>query len=368
MSNKIKSYVFCFLAFIIGLLAGTSYYVLAFSPQSDTLYSFSNGDLTIHFLELGNQYAGDCIYIKANDNDILIDAGSRQNSATTIINYIDNYCLDNKLEYVIATHAHQDHIAAFSSTSSRKGIFEQYETGTIIDFGDATKYVRESASTTSVYNNYVQARNQEIENGATYIKVSDYNNDSFVSTFDLGQGITMKILYNYYYDHSASGNENNYSVCILISQGSTNILLTGDLEGLGETYLVQNNNLPECALFKAAHHGSYTGSSEELLSVIKPQNVVFTCVAGSCEYTKTDNNMFPSQTAINNISKYTKNCYITSECTSTKPDYSSYKSMNGDIVFSSNKDGFTITCNNNNILLKDTNWFKQNRTIPSYWA
>ena len=65
------------------------------------------------FLELGNYYAGDSVYIKAGEVDILIDAGSRASSSTTIHNYIKEYCTDRKLEYVIATHAHQDHIAGF---------------------------------------------------------------------------------------------------------------------------------------------------------------------------------------------------------------------------------------------------------------
>ena len=57
----------------------------------------------IHFLELGNDYAGDSVYIKANNYDILIDAGSRGNSAEYINKYVKNYCNDGKLEYVIAT-------------------------------------------------------------------------------------------------------------------------------------------------------------------------------------------------------------------------------------------------------------------------
>lgn len=35
-----------------------------------------NSNLSIHFLELGNQYTGDCVYIKAGETDILIDAAA----------------------------------------------------------------------------------------------------------------------------------------------------------------------------------------------------------------------------------------------------------------------------------------------------
>ena len=86
--------------------------------QSDTL--------SIHFMELGNKYTGDSIYIKAGETDILIDAGSRGNSADDITNYLNQYVEDNTLEYVIATHAHQDHIAGFVGTSQIKGIFDEF--------------------------------------------------------------------------------------------------------------------------------------------------------------------------------------------------------------------------------------------------
>lgn len=93
-----------------------------------------SGDLQIHFLELGNKYTGDCTYIKAGDTDVLIDAGSRTSSISTITSYIDNYCTDGVLEYVIVTHAHQDHYAGFAGDSSHESIFSIYECKTIIDF------------------------------------------------------------------------------------------------------------------------------------------------------------------------------------------------------------------------------------------
>ncbi len=357
--TKIKTVLFSIIALIFGVILGMGSYAIAFTPESDLLYRVTKGELSIHFLELGNKYAGDSIYIKANDYDILIDAGSRPDSASKISSYIDNYCTDNSLEYVIATHADQDHIAAFPK------IFEKYEVKNVIDFGTATN------KTTKTLEKYRDAVNNE-EN-VKYAKASDYNEPDFLSNIDnaipndktisLGEGITLKILYNYYQDHKTeTTDENNYSVCLLLTQGSNNILLTGDLEKDGEEKLVQNNDLPECVLFKAGHHGSKTSSTEVLLSKIKPKNVVFTCVAGSSEYTDNLLNMFPTQVAIDNISKYTKNCYVTSLCTNTDGKYDKFTSMNGDIIFKSNKNESKIICNNNYDLLKDTKWFETYRT------
>ena len=103
-----------------------------------------------------------------------------------------------------------------------------------------------------------------------------------------------------------------------------------------------------------------------IIVVVKPQNVVFTCVAGSTEYTKTEENTFPAQAAINRIAKHTKNCYVTSLCIDY--DAGEFESMNGDVMFVFNKEGSKVVCNNNYTLLKDTEWFKQNRTVPQSWA
>ena len=369
--TKFKTIVFCIIALVVGLIGGTSTYTLAFSPESDTLFSVASGDLSVHFLELGNQYTGDCIYIKANDIDILVDAGSRQNSATTISNYVNNYCKDGILEYVIATHAHQDHIAAFPTTSAREGIFELYTVENIIDFGTATKFEQPGAKQSETYKKYVYYRTEEIKNGATYTPISSFAKEDFgteKTQIDLGSGIKLTLLYNEYY-HTTTNNENNYSVCFLITQGSTSVLLTGDLEAEGEKKLIDNNKdiIPEdITLFKAAHHGSYTGTTKTLLDHINPKNVVFTCVAGSTEYTKNLNNAFPSKEAVNRVLEYTNNCYITSMCTNSKSEreagkYSDFASMNGDIIFISNKDGYSIKGTNNSTILKDTEWFKENR-------
>ncbi len=121
-----------------------------------------SNELSFHFLQLGNYNAGDCTFIKAGDVDILIDAGSRESSVPVIKNYIDQYCTDGILEYVIVTHADQDHIVGFTNqNSSNPGIFSSYQVETIIDFAKTNK-------TTQVYKNYVAARDAEVLAGAKH--------------------------------------------------------------------------------------------------------------------------------------------------------------------------------------------------------
>ena len=44
----------------------------------------AEGEMSFHFMTLGNSNTGDCTYIKAGEVDILIDAGSRANSVDDI--------------------------------------------------------------------------------------------------------------------------------------------------------------------------------------------------------------------------------------------------------------------------------------------
>lgn len=342
-------------------------------PVADgDLSEISTSEFSIHFLELGNKYTGDSTLIKCGNTEVLIDAGSRQSSATTITEYVNQYCTDATLEYVVATHAHQDHIAGFVGKSdgngSQTGVLYQYKVGTLIQFARHN-------STAAIYNSYVKAVSYAEEQGATvYTALQCWNgSDGASRSYDLSEAqdgsLTLNVLYNYYYENDTD-DENDYSVCVLLTykQGDTekNYLFTGDLEGNGESYLVDNNKLPEVELFKGAHHGSKTSSTDKLLSVIKPKNVAVCCCSGSTEYTSNNDNTFPTQAFIDRISVYTDNVYCTTLCTDYKNG--TFTSMNGNIIFYVSGDELKLWCSNNTTKLKDTEWFKSNRTTPSAWA
>lgn len=323
------------------------------------------GELSIHFLELGNYYAGDSVYIKAGDVDILIDAGSRASSASTIHNYISDYCTDNKLEYVIATHAHEDHISGFVGTSSNPGIFDLYQCDTIIDYAYKN-------TTSQISKNYVTKRDAEVTTGAKHYTAQDcvQGTNGATNKYQLTTDISFEILDQRYY-HEKSSDENNYSVCLLLNYGSNHFLFTGDLEKEGEESLVEKNNLPHCKVFKGGHHGSKTSSNDCLLNEITPEVVCVCCCAGSSEYTDNVDNMFPTQDFINRVAKYTNRVYVTTlakyEIATNKdgkeyPKVNGYASMNGNIIVTLNEaQEVVVTCSNNSTILKETEWF--NSTI-----
>ncbi len=314
---------------------------------------YSNGSMQVHFMELGNDKAGDCTYIKAGETDILIDGGSNYDSVDDISNYINQYVTDGVLEYVIVTHADMDHIACFAGSNSNQSLFEIYECEVIIDFALTNK-------TTQVYNKYIEKRDAEIAAGATHYTAAEcieQGNDVFF----VSSGVTMRILNQKYY-YEKTGDENDYSVCTLFTCGEENLLFTGDLEEKGEESLVEMNTLPKVTLFKAGHHGSPTSSNAALMSVIQPEIVCVCCCAGTDEYTDTPANQFPSQAMIDNVAPYTDKVYIP-----TTVDGEGYKSMNGNITVSILRGEVTVTCSVSNTKLKDTEWFKNNRTTPQAW-
>ena len=89
------------------------------------------------------------------------------------------------------------------------------------------------------------------------------------------------------------------------------------------------------------------------------------CAVGSDEYTDNVANMFPSQAFVDRVAPYTDRVYVT---TIVSDNNAGYESMNGNIVVTSDGKEVTVACSNNDILFKDTEWFKANRTLPQAWS
>ncbi len=343
-------------------------------------------DFQIHFMENGVYNTGDATYIKAGDTDILIDAGAIGASALTLIDYIDQYCTDGILEYVITTHAHTDHWAGMygnsqknskasvafpeGTTRDKTGIMYYYKIGTIIDFAQSEKEIDRTKDTE--YTKYLDAVDFAVSQGAThYTAVQCFENaDGAQREYVLDETleITMSIVYNKYY-FEKSNDENNHSVCTLFTFGEHNYLLTGDLEQKGEEELAKyydgstpEKTLPEVDLFKAGHHGSGTSSNDCLLSKINPKICCVCCCAGSDEYTVDLDNIFPTQAFVNRISKYTDRVYVTTylkEAETKATQAFQFASLNGSICVSSNGKYVGLYATNNLVKLKDSEWFNE---------
>lgn len=431
MKNKSLVIFLSIIMFLVGGLAGVGGVVyitlphheelleaedVYFSKSSDSqtvsiasgVQASETGAVSVHFLEVGNKYTGDCTYIKVGENiDILIDCGSKSNSVATVSEYLNQYVTDGTLEYVIITHGHQDHYAGFATTVKVDSIFDLYDCETIITFSNTnqkmpttyleetisskqyvsklgiTSYNQTTTSSSTLYANFnrelTDELNTTLSKGSkagqkpTHLLANEVvnNGQNGKIVLDSTNDINLQILDNYYYYNE--GHENDYSVCAMLNQGDKYFIFTGDLEEGGEKYLVDTARNPIFAtsyfttrtygveLYKAGHHGSKTSSSSELLEVIKPRIVCVCCCAGSSEYTDNVANQFPTKQFINRVSKYTTQVYVTTLCINYYNN--EFTSFNGNIVVMAKKEDVEVSvyCSNNTTLLKDTEWFKINR-------
>lgn len=319
-------------------------------------------DLSIHFLELGNKYTGDCTLIKVGETEILIDAGSRASSVPTIQNYLQQY-VDGPIEYVIVTHAHQDHYAGFATSKNQDSLFDLFEVETVIEFARTNQ-----KETGTMYQNYQREKQELIErcgtNVYTALECVNSSKDGAKPEYILGDNIKLQILYQKYYEQTSS-TENNYSVCCQIVYNDNYYLFTGDLEEDGEKSLVEKNadKLHPVEVYKAGHHGSKTSSSATLLAKIQPKVVCVCCCAGSSEYTTKNENQFPTQDFIDRVAPHTSQIYVTTLCIDYKAG--TFEPMNGNIVIYYRDNKRSIHCANNTTRLQDTDWFKNNRKLPA---
>ena len=362
---------------VLAIIAGVCYYFFVYKSShpaggspgivGGNVTEISSAVLSIHFIAPAVKASGDCTLIKVGNTEVLIDAGPTQGNVTEIKDYLAAYCTDGILEYVIATHADTDHIAGMVGTSSGgqyNGILYSYTVGTVITFDRTNKALQTDAGNPTLYARYLTALDYARARGANVYTASQCvaGADGASATYylDDAQTVYMNILNSYYYEHDSS-DENNYSVCMLLTQtlsggAQNNYLFTGDLEEDGEERLVELNTLPQVELYKAGHHGSKTSSTNALLEVIRPKYVAVCCCAGD-EYN------FPTQAFCDRVAEYTDKIYVT-----VRVDGDGYAAMNGDIVFYYGKSEeesektLKLWCSENDTVLKDTDWFAENRT------
>lgn len=219
--------------------------------------SISSGEtLEVHYIDVGQ---GDSIFIKCGDETMLIDAGERD-YGSVVTNYIKSHSDGTKLDIVIATHPHSDHIGGMAEVLENMGGAETLIVPKIVD-----QYV----PTTKTYEKFLKTAGN-LGMTLTPAKVGN--------TYNLGSA-TIEILSpakdNY------GDDMNNYSVVTKLTFGDNSFLFTGDAEKDVEKEMIDNGVLSDIDVLKAGHHGSNTSSSQAFLDVVKPEYVVIQCGAGN---------------------------------------------------------------------------------------
>ncbi len=203
-----------------------------------------DGKLAVHFLDVGQ---GDSIFIELpNDQTMLIDAGENYHGEG-IINYIKK-AGHSKIDYLVATHPHSDHIGSLPY------IVRNYEIGTV--------YMPKVSATSKLYESLlksVKSKKLSVKNGkagVNIVKIDDLSVDIIAPS---------KI------DES---NLNNCSIVIMLKFGNNSFLLTGDAE-TGEMKTVKADL--NAQVLKAGHHGSKNSTTKSLLKKINPEITIISC-------------------------------------------------------------------------------------------
>ena len=126
MNRLQKSLVMLFISFLLILQSGCIYNN-NYNNNSSEAFSPDNLTLKVHILDVGQ---GDSIFIELPTNEtVLIDSGEKKYS-DFIVSYIKN-CGYTKLNYIVATHPHADHIGGLSEIISELDFDKIYMTNAI---------------------------------------------------------------------------------------------------------------------------------------------------------------------------------------------------------------------------------------------
>lgn len=310
--------------------------------KDGTIYLGKEGttspELKVTFLDLygnsNNQQIGDSIFIEYGDIDILIDAGEKASGSCTVVPFLLEHVDDKKLEMIITTHADSDHLGGMVGLSGKDmygaleapGIEYQY----IVDFG----YEADS----KVYKDYVELRNERVQEGATYLSIKEIFNEENLEAaahFYLGEDMFLDFLDYKTYGIADIDDDNDRSVSCLLTHGEKKILLCGDSEKKEESYLTKLN-IGKVDVFKASHHGSPTSNTKNLLDQIRPEYVVI-CSSEENKYN------LPKKTIISRLIEYTQNVYATF--------------ISGNIEVISKNNNITITSVKALIPVQNSTWY-----------
>lgn len=204
--------------------------------QNQNDYINTNNDLLkVHYLDVGQ---GDSIFIELPNNETMLIDAAESYQSENIINYLKNLNYQ-KIDYVIGTHPHTDHIGGL------KDIINTFEIGKI--------YMPKVVSTTKTYESLLMAikdKNLKINTAKAGTSIIDTDT------------LKIKILAP---NNSTYTELNNYSVVTKISYGSTKFLFMGDAEKLSENEIKENVTAD---VIKIGHHGSNTSSSIDFIKKV----------------------------------------------------------------------------------------------------
>lgn len=209
--------------------------LLLFTPAA-------HADLRVHFIDVGQ---GDAILVQCDGAGMLVDAGPAE--AGAVVNkYIRNTAGLDRLDCVIVTHAHDDHL--YGTPDALHGLQ--------VD----TVYSSPAVPMTWWFGSILPLLRQDSLN-----LIRPAGGDSFTLG---GASVTFLNML------TASENANDLSLVVRVDYGETSVLLTADIEGEAELSLLEGTLPLKADVLKVAHHGGNTSTCEAFLKAVDPRYAV----------------------------------------------------------------------------------------------
>lgn len=219
------------------------------SPSPASIPGQTEGTLEIYVLDVGQ---GDSIFLRSpKGKTMLVDTGEAQ-----YFSVIDDFLQEQgveKLDVVVATHPHSDHIG---------GMYKVLDAYPVRKF-----YLPAVTHTTSTFEKMLSS----LEAQNVTPKIAYASRNAKIAWGD--SSVTARILSPF---EGVEYDMNNWSVVLNVHYGETSILLTGDAETYAESVMLANLSKDELAatVLKLGHHGSSTSTSEAFLSAVSPKIAV----------------------------------------------------------------------------------------------
>lgn len=204
----------------------------------------NSGILKVHYIDIGQ---ADCILIQSPNNKVmLIDAGNNSDKEI-ITSYIKSQGI-SKIDVVLGTHPHEDHIGSMDS------VISTFNIGSI--------YLPKKSTTTKTFESLLNAINNKGLKVTTAFAGVNIPLDDAVKTELFAP------------NNSNYEDLNNYSAVVKLTYNNTSFLFEGDAEELSENEMISKGYDVKAEVLKVGHHGSNSSTSSKFLKQVSPQYAI----------------------------------------------------------------------------------------------